>query len=190
MQINNKNKLIIKSLNTFLKILPLNNILITNNEVILYIKSKFLLTFLYFFKNHTHCQYKILVTIIGVDFLYKSRRFELIYEILSLKFNNRIKLKLLLNELDFVDSCKYIYSSSVWYENEIWDMFGIVFNNRCKLQRILTDYGFEGYPLRKDFPLCGFVEIKYSKLKKKILTESLELSQEYRTFKFLSPWKK
>jgi len=183
------NKLIIRSLRTFLKILPIYNITIINNEVVLILNTDFLLTILFFLKNHVYCQYKILVTIVGVDYLHKTNRFELIYELLSLRFNNRIKIKLVLNELEFVESCKHIFNASVWYENEIWDMYGIVFNNRYKLQRILTDYGFEGFPLRKDFPLCGFVEIKYSKSKKKILTESVELAQEYRTFKFISPWK-
>ena len=140
-------------------------------------------------KMHTNCQYKILTCISGVDYLYKKNRFEINYELLSLRFNNRIRIKLFISEMEIVTSCQSIYPSSSWHECEVWDMYGIFFKNHPNLKRILTDYGFEGYPLRKDFPLCGFVEIKYNELEKRIVTESIELSQEYRTFNFLSPWK-
>ena len=183
------NKLIIKSLHKFLKIVPVKNVYFYNKETVFFINSRFLLNVLLFLKLHTHCQYTILVCISGVDYLTKSNRFELNYELLSLRYNNRIRIKLSINELDIVDSCEKIYISSSWHECEIWDMFGVFFNNHTNLKRILTDYGFEGYPLRKDFPLCGFIEIKYNELQKRIITESIELSQEYRTFDFLSPWK-
>jgi len=87
-----------------------------------------------------------------------------------------------------VDSCEKIFLAGIWYECEIWDMFGVFFKNHSNLKRILTDYGFEGYPLRKDFPLSGFIEMRYNEIEKRVVNESLELCQEYRTFSFLSPW--
>lgn len=182
------NKLLIKSLSKFIKIIPINNICFYNNELVFYIKSKFLLNILLFVKTHTYCQYRILTCISGIDYLNKTNRFEVNYELLSLRFNNRIRFKISLNELDILESCENIFKSSSWHECEIWDMFGIFFNKHSSLKRILTDYGFEGFPLRKDFPLSGFVEIKYNEFKKRIVTESIELVQEYRTFNFISPW--
>ena len=117
-------------------------------------------------------------------------RFELNYELLSLKFNNRLRIKVYLDELELIDSCEDLYKAASWYECEVWDMFGIYFGNHKNLKRILTDYGFEGFPLRKDFPLCGFVEIQFNELQKRIVTDSVELAQEYRTFNFLSPWQR
>lgn len=182
------NNLLVKSLRSFIKILPIENISFYNNEIGLTIKADHLCQILRFLRQHTHTQFHVLVSITAVDSLQKYNRFELNYELLSLKFNSRIRIKVLLSELYLISSCEALYSAATWYECEVWDMFGIYFTNHTNLKRILTDYGFEGFPLRKDFPLCGFVEIQFNELKKRIITDSIELTQEYRTFNFSSPW--
>ena len=108
---------------------------------------------------------------------------------LSIKYNNRIRIKISIDQLQIVESCEKLYISAGWYENEIFDMFGIFFFNHSNLRRILTDYGFEGYPLRKDFPLSGFIELRYDDSQKRIVTDFIQFSQEYRKFEFLNPWK-
>ena len=123
----------------------------------------------------------------AVDF-HNKYRFKLVYELLSVRYNSRIRIKIFSHELLTVESCDTLFSAASWYECEIWDLFGVFFKNHSNLKRILTDYGFEGYPLRKDFPLSGFIEVRYNETKKRIVSESIELSQEYRTFRFLSPW--
>jgi len=182
-------KLILKSIKEILNILPIKNVLFFKDELVILINSKFLKIVLSFLKLHTYAQYNLLVCISGVDYLYKKYRFELNYELLSMRYNNRIRIKLFFDELTTISSITYLFSSAGWYECEIWDMFGIFFFNHNNLKRILTDYGFEGNPLKKDFPLSGYIEIKYNEAQKRIISESIELSQEYRTFKFLSPWK-
>jgi NADH:ubiquinone oxidoreductase subunit C len=118
-----------------------------------------------------------------------KNRFELVYDLLSVKFNSRIRIKLSINQLQMVESCENVFIAAGWFESEIFDMFGIFFSNHSNLRRILTDYGFEGYPLRKDFPLSGFIELRYDDSQKRIVTDYIQFSQEYRTFDFLSPWK-
>jgi len=182
------NGLLIKSIRLFLKILPIENISFYHNDISLTVKSCHLFQIIRFLKQHTHTQYHVLISITVVDFLQKCNRFELSYELLSLRFNNRIRIKVGLDELNLIDSCESLHAGANWFECEVWDMFGVYFSNHSNLKRILTDYGFEGFPLRKDFPLCGFVEIQFSELKKRIVTDSIELTQEYRTFNFKSPW--
>lgn len=181
-------KIVFYHLNKIVKILPVKKVQLYNKEISFFISNICILNILLFLKLHTICQYKILNCISCVDYPQKRYRFEIIYELLSIRFNNRIKIKTQLNQLQFLPSCENIYSSSNWHECEIFDMFGIFFINHNDLQRILTDYGFEGFPLRKDFPLSGFVEIKYNERQKKITSDYIELLQEYRTFNFSSPW--
>ena len=133
-------------------------------------------------------QFESLCCISGVDYPYNKYRFAVVYELLSVRYNNRLRIKTSSTELLAVDSSAYVYDSAGWYECEIWDMYGVFFKKHPNLKRILTDYGFIGYPLRKDFPLSGYIEMRYSELEKRVLNESLELSQEYRTFNFSSPW--
>ena len=180
--------LLIKSIRSFIKIFPVENISFYHNDVIVTVSSRHLLQILRFLKQHMHTQFHVLVSITVVDSLQNSNRFELSYELLSLKFNNRIRVKVRLDELSLITSCEKLYSAATWYECEVWDMFGVYFTNHKNLKRILTDYGFEGFPLRKDFPLCGLVEIQFNELRKRIVTDSIELTQEYRTFNFSSPW--
>ena len=102
--------------------------------------------------------------------------------------NSRLRLKIFVNEIDSVNSCIEIFKSANWWEREIWDMYGIYFQNHPDLRRILTDYGFEGYPMRKDFPISGYVEVRYDQTKRRVVLEPLELSQEFRAFNFETPW--
>jgi len=143
-----------------------------------------------FLKNHTASQFKTLVDIIAYDKPGNKFRFTLIYILLSIDLNYRIKIELKLTEKNpIVSSLIPIYSSVGWLEREVWDLFGIFFFNNLDLRRILTDYGFIGYPLRKDFPLTGFIEVVYDDIEKQILYKSLDLSQEFRNFRFKNSWK-
>lgn len=139
-------------------------------------------------KSHINYQYKLLSCISGVDYINCKYRFGVIYDLLSLTYNSRLRVKVFVNEITSVDSSVNIYINSDWWEREIWDLYGIYFNNHPDLRRILTDYGFEGYPMRKDFPLSGYIELKYDQDKKRIVLEPLELSQEFRHFTFEMPW--
>lgn len=182
------NKLAIKSTRSLLRILPIKIILFFNNELSLIVEPKDITSTLIFLKYHTLSQFKVLTCISAVDYIHKKKRFELNYELLSFRFNTRLRIKVKLDEILGVDSCVFLYSTSNWYECEIWDMFGIFFFKHPNLKRILTDYGFEGSPLKKDFPLSGYVEVRYNEIYKRIVNEPLELAQEYRTFNFINPW--
>nr|YP_010507947.1 NADH dehydrogenase subunit 9 [Phytophthora humicola]AEP43340.1 NADH dehydrogenase subunit 9 [Phytophthora humicola]AEP43342.1 NADH dehydrogenase subunit 9 [Phytophthora humicola]UXG56293.1 NADH dehydrogenase subunit 9 [Phytophthora humicola] len=173
-----------------LQILPIINYTLYKNELCINIPTKKLIPILIFLKNHTNSQFKILSEICAVDYINKKKRFEIIYNLLSIRFNSRLKVKITINELQPVDSIINIYKAANWCEREVWDMFGIFFSNHPDLRRILTDYGFEGHPLRKDFPLSGFLEVFYNELKKRVVYEPINLSQQYRLFEFNNPWDK
>jgi len=132
--------------------------------------------------------YKSLIDITCVDNINKNKRFELSYNLISFKYNSRIRIIINVTVFDKVKTVTQIFASSCWLEREIWDLFGIYFEEHPDLRRILTDYGFEGYPLRKDFPLTGFLELRYNDEEKCVVYESLETSQGFRLFSFLSPW--
>lgn len=157
-------------------------------DSVLFIKTGLLNKIILIVKNHFNYQFKVLTCISGVDTPENLYRFTLVYELLSIQYNSRIRIKILTDELTPICSIEKIFSNAAWWESEIWDMFGVFFINQLKLSRILTDYGFQGYPLRKDFPLSGFLESRFNVLKNKVVYEKLELSQEYRTFDYLSPW--
>jgi NADH dehydrogenase (ubiquinone) Fe-S protein 3 len=139
-------------------------------------------------KRHINFQYKMLSCISGLDLINCKYRFGVVYDLLSLTYNTRLRVKVFVNEITSVNSIVDIYTNGDWWEREVWDMYGIYFNNHPDLRRILTDYGFEGYPMRKDFPLSGYVELKYDQSKKRIVLEPLELAQEFRSFTFEMPW--
>jgi len=144
---------------------------------------------LFFFKYNINSQFKLLMDICGIDNMQKYRnRFEINYNLLSVKYWQRIHVKVQVNEFVPVNSVINIFKSANWYEREVWDMFGIFFKNHTDLRRILTDYGFEGFPLRKDFPQTGYVELRYNNDYKHLIYEPVELSQDFRSFDFLSPW--
>ncbi len=139
-------------------------------------------------KLHTGTQYTLLSCISGVDLVRNDYRFMISYELLSLTFNSRIRVKTFVNEYSIVSSITSIFENSNWWEREVWDMFGIFFEHHPDLRRILTDYGFEGYPLRKDFPLIGFYEFRYNINTKTIVADLVKFSQDYRYFNYEMPW--
>lgn len=160
-----------------------------NDEIIVYVYRDHLTKVLTFFKNHLNTRLKVLVDVCGADYPHrKETRFEVVYQLLSVDFNQRICLKVLTDETTPVQSVTSLYCSAGWFEREVWDMYGIHFLNHPDLRRILTDYGFEGHPLRKDFPLTGYSEVRYDDTQKRVITEPLELNQEFRYFDFSSPW--
>jgi NADH/F420H2 dehydrogenase subunit C len=184
------NLIIIDNLKSILKTCPIKKIQLSNSEIILTVQTKDIRQILFFFKNHIQCQFKILTCISGIDFPDSRYRFSIVYEILSVRFNTRIRIKIFTYELGEVASVISIFSAAGWFESEIWDMFGVFFKNHPNLKRILTDYGFQGFPLRKDFPLSGYIEMRYNETQKRVINESVELSQEYRTYYYNSPWLK
>jgi NADH-quinone oxidoreductase subunit C len=143
---------------------------------------------LLFLRDDQNCQFKQLVDLSGVDFPEREERFEVVYNLLSIKHNQRLRVKVSVGEDDAVESVAEVFSSAIWFEREAFDLYGIYFANHPDLRRILTDYGFEGHPLRKDFPLTGYVEVRYDSDQRRVVYEPVKLTQEFRTFDFTSPW--
>lgn len=141
-----------------------------------------------FLKNHHNCQFTSLTDITGIDVPSRQYRFEVIYSLLSLRFNCRVRVRTYTDELTPIDSINELHFGATWYERETWDMFGVFFANHPDLRRILTDYGFQGHPLRKDFPCTGHYEVRWDEEKKRIVQEDMELAQEYRKFDLRAPW--
>lgn len=160
----------------------------SKNETVFYVFPQFLIPFFSFLKNHINTQFKILIDVTAVDYPSRALRFELVYNLLSISYNARIRIKTCIDETTPVASVTQLYSSAGWWEREVWDMFGIFFSNHPDLRRILTDYGFQGHPLRKDFPLTGFIEVRYDDSEKRVINEPVEITQEFRYFDFSSPW--
>lgn len=142
-----------------------------------------------FLRKNSIFSCKGLVDVWGVDYPDKTKRFEINYLFISYKYKFRVWLKVALEEKEEVLTISHLYSSAGWLEREVWDMFGVFFKDHKDLRRILTDYGFEGFPLRKDFPISGYVEVRYDDGEKRVVQEVIELAQEYRFYKFMSPWK-
>jgi NADH-quinone oxidoreductase subunit C len=141
-----------------------------------------------FLRDDPKCGFTVLCDICGVDFPDRPQRFEVVYNLLSMRLNQRIRVKVITDEEQPVPSVVELFSSAGWWEREVWDLFGIYFAGNPDLRRILTDYGFEGHPLRKDFPLTGYVEVRYDEEQKRVVYEPVRLPQEFRSFDFLSPW--
>jgi len=133
-------------------------------------------------------RFTILLDLCGVDWPEREQRFDVVYHLLSITQNQRLRVKLMTDEDTPVPSVTSVFSSAGWYERETWDLYGVMFADHPDLRRILTDYGFEGHPLRKDFPLTGYVEVRYDDEQKRVVYEPVKLTQEFRTFDFLSPW--
>lgn len=157
-------------------------------ELIVYVTTTHLISLLTCLRDHTNCQYKVLCDLCGVDYPNREKRFEVVYNLLSIRYNSRLRVKTVADETTAVPSITGIYNAASWYEREVWDLYGVYFTNHPDLRRILTDYGFEGHPMRKDFPLSGYVEVRYDDEQKRVVTEPLEMTQEFRTFNFTSPW--
>jgi NADH-quinone oxidoreductase subunit C len=157
-------------------------------ELILTVRGQALRAVMMFLRDDANCQFKQLMDVCGVDYPERELRFEVVYNLLSLKHNQRIRIKVQTDEDTPIPSVTDIFSSAGWFEREVWDMFGVTFSENPDLRRILTDYGFDGHPLRKDFPMTGFVEVRYDDEQKRVVYEPVKLTQDYRTFDFLSPW--
>lgn len=161
---------------------------ISHNELTLDVYPNSIVRVLTILRDNPVCKFKVLVDICGVDYLGEIPRFKIVYHLLSLEHNQRIRVKCGVNADTAMSSVTSIFNSANWYEREIWDLFGIPFANHPDLRRIMTDYNFEGHPLRKDFPLTGYIEVRYNEEEKRVAYEPIRLAQDYRSFDFLSPW--
>ena len=166
----------------------INSATIDFNELNIEARRAEILNVLGFLRDDPICKFTQLIDIAGVDYPTNARRFEVVYHLLSMSNNQRIRVKITTDEETPVQSSVPLFPNANWYEREAFDMYGIAFENHPDLRRILTDYGFEGFPLRKDFPLSGFVEVRYDEGRKEVIYEPVNLPQEYRSFDFLSSW--
>ncbi len=157
-------------------------------ELTLLAKGEDIVALLAYLRDDPRCQFTTLVDICGVDYPAREKRFEVVYHLLSMRKNHRIRIKVLTDEKTPVPSAVAVYPAANWFEREAFDMYGILFSDHPDLRRLLTDYGFTGYPLRKDFPLTGHVEVRYDSEQKRVVYEPVTLRQEFRNFDFLSPW--
>lgn len=161
---------------------------IARGELTLNVRREGIIHVLTFLRDDSNCQFRQLLDVAGVDYLDREERFDVVYHLLSLRQNHRVRVKLTAGENMPVPSVTPVFSSAGWWEREAWDLYGIFFADHPDLRRILTDYGFEGHPLRKDFPLTGYVELRYDDDQKRVVYEPVKLTQEFRSFDFLSPW--
>ena len=161
---------------------------IKHNQLYVTINSEDLLDVILMLKTNKNIKFKQLIDITAVDYLESQKRFKIVYLLLSHEFNQRIILNYFISENEKISSLTKIFPSANWMEREVFDMYGIKFNDHPDMRRILTDYGFEGHPLRKDFPLTGHNEVRYSEEEKKVIYEPVKLEQNYRNFDYESPW--
>ncbi|MEO5373084.1 MAG: NADH-quinone oxidoreductase subunit C [Alphaproteobacteria bacterium] len=161
---------------------------VVKDELTLAVRRPAIVKVLMFLRDDANCQFKQLMDVCGVDYPGREQRFDVVYHLLSLRHNQRVRVKVRTDETAPVPSVTGVFSSANWFEREVWDMFGVAFTDHPDLRRILTDYGFEGHPLRKDFPLTGFVEVRYDDERKRVVYEPVKLTQDVRSFDFLSPW--
>ncbi len=157
-------------------------------ELTVEITPNALVGFAEYLKTNSLCRFSTLVDITAVDYPDREARFDVVYHFLSMYQNHRIRVKVALREEDMLASLVDVYPAANWFEREVFDMFGILFSGHPDLRRILTDYGFRGYPLRKDFPTTGYTEVRYDEAEKRVVYEPVNLVQEYRQFDFMSPW--
>ncbi|WP_457648622.1 NADH-quinone oxidoreductase subunit C [Profundibacter sp.] len=161
---------------------------VANGELTVEIAPTGLVGFVEFLKVDRNCRFSSLIDITAVDYPERVKRFDVVYHFLSMYQNHRIRLKCAIREEESVPSITDVHKSAGWFEREVFDMFGILFSGHPDLRRILTDYGFRGHPLRKDFPTTGYVEVRYDEVEKRVVYEPVTLVQEYRQFDFMSPW--
>jgi NADH-quinone oxidoreductase subunit C len=158
------------------------------DELAIVVRREAIVRALTFLRDDVNCQFKQLMDVCAVDYPNRPERFEVVYNLLSLNHNRRIRVKVTTDERSAVPTVTGVFSSAGWWEREAYDLYGIWFRDHPDLRRILTDYGFEGHPLRKDFPLTGYVEVRYDDEQKRIVYEPVKLTQDFRNFDFLSPW--
>ena len=161
---------------------------VTHGELNVDVAPSNLVEFIEFLKSDQNCKFSTLVDITAVDYPERAKRFDVVYHFLSMYQNQRIRLRVSIREEDMVPSIVDVHPSANWFEREVYDMFGILFSGHPDLRRILTDYGFRGHPLRKDFPTTGYTEVRYDEAQKRVVYEPVSLVQEYRQFDFMSPW--
>ena len=161
---------------------------VAHDELTMEVTPSSFASFVEFLRTDQNCRFSSLVDITAVDWPEREARFDVVYHFLSMYQNQRIRLKLSVREDDMVPSLVDVHPSANWFEREVFDMFGILFSGHPDLRRILTDYGFRGYPLRKDFPTTGYTEVRYDEAQKRVVYEPVSLVQEYRQFDFMSPW--
>lgn len=166
----------------------LQDAVVEKGELIMRTTPQYISSVLAFLRENASCLFSQLMDITAVDYPERAQRFDVVYNLLSLKHNQRIRIKLAVDEQTPVPTVTSIYPTAGWFEREVWDMYGILFSGHPDLRRILTDYGFDGHPLRKDFPLTGYVEVRYDTEKKRVVYEPVKLNQAFRNFDFLSPW--
>ena len=160
----------------------------SKNETTFMVYPQYILPFLAFLRDYSNTQCKQLMDITTIDNPSRPARFQIVYHLLSIQYNARVRVKSCVDEATPVSSVTGLFSCAAWWEREVWDMFGIFFSGHPDLRRILSDYVFEGDPLRKDFPLSGYVEVRYDDSEKRVITEPIEMSQEFRYFDFATPW--
>lgn len=169
-------------------ILPILSYDYNNQTLVISVLPENLIFVLKSLKLHSCCQFSCLSAVSGVDYPQRERRFEVVYDLLSVKYNSRIRVKTFVDEITPLTSAVSVFPAATWWEREVWDLFGVFFEQNDEIKRILTDYGFEGHPLRKDFPLSGYVESRYDDKIKRVVCEPLEHAQEFRSFDFTSGW--
>jgi len=183
---------VLKDLGDYIAAALPNDVLSTEvnrvGELTLVVRTPSIVKMLTFLRDDSGCLFKQLVDLCGVDWPAREDRFDVVYHLLSLKHNQRVRVKVATDEETPVPSVVGVFSAAGWFEREAWDMFGIIFSDNPDLRRLLTDYGFEGHPLRKDFPLTGHVELRYDDEQKRCVYEPVKLVQDFRSFDFLSPW--
>jgi NADH-quinone oxidoreductase subunit C len=161
---------------------------IAYGELTLLVAAEEIVRVLTFLRDDPHCLFVSLMDLCGADYPGREKRFDVVYHLLSYRHNRRIRVKVEADEVTPVPSVIDVYPTANWFEREAYDLYGVLFSGHPDLRRILTDYGFEGHPLRKDFPLSGFVEVRYDEEQKRVVYEPIKLQQEFRSFDFLSPW--
>ena len=161
---------------------------IARDELVVDVRADQVVRVLKFLKDDSRCRFEQLTDLCGVDYPERDPRFDVVYHLLSMSHNRRLRLRIGVNEDQPVPSAVGVYPSAGWWEREAWDLYGIYFAGNPDLRRLLTDYGFDGHPLRKDFPLTGYVELRYDSEQKRVVYEPVKLTQEFRRFDFLSPW--
>lgn len=161
---------------------------IANGELTITVPKEHIIRVLMFLKEDAECLFRSLMDISGADYPERHNRFDVVYHLLSHSLNQRIRIKVETDEETPVPSATGVFASAGWFEREIWDLYGVMFSGHPDLRRILTDYGFAGHPLRKDFPLTGYVEMRYSEEEKRVVYQPVKLTQDFRSFDFMSPW--